>query len=108
MKLSEKLILYVLNGYIEKDDLPYVNLAFCLSISKIEKEKEKWIQNLNHIIQCENLECKKDSLDIRDYDWDREICPKCEDPKKSTVEWDKYEVFRIEKIEINRKIEGSE
>ena len=108
MKLSEKLILYVLNGYIEKDDLPYVNLAFCLSISKIEEEKEKWIQNLNHIIQCENLECKKDSLDIRDNDWDVEICSKCEDPKKSTVEWNQYEVFRIEKLEINRKIEGNE
>ena len=100
MKLSEKLILYVLNGYIEKDDISYVNLSFCLSLSKIEEEKEKWIQNLNHIIQCENLECKKESPDIRDNDWDQEICPQCENPKKSTVEWDQYEKFEIEKIEI--------
>ena len=103
MKLSKKLILYVLNGYIEKDDLPYVNLAFCLSMSKIEEKKEKWIQNLNHIIQCENFECKKDSPDIRYKDWDQDICPKCEDPKKSTVEWDQYEEFRIEKVEIKDK-----
>lgn len=100
MKLSKKLNLYVLNGYIEKDDLPYVNLAFSLSISQIEEEKEKWMQKLNHIIQCDNFECKKDSQDIKDKDWDQEICPKCEDPKKSIVEWDQYEKFRIEKVEI--------
>lgn len=106
MKLSEKLILYILNGYIEKDDFSYVNLAFCLSESKIEEEKEKWIQNLNHIIQCENSECKKDSPDLRDKWWDQEICSKCEDPKKCIVEFDQHEKFEIEKIEIDRETEA--
>lgn len=98
-----KLIVYVLNGYVEKDDLPYVNLAFCLSESKIEEEKEKWIREINHVIQCENYECKEDSQELIEGDWDREICPKCENPKKSTVEWDRYETFRIVKIEIKHE-----
>ena len=105
IEVSEKLIIYVLNGYIDKDDLPYVNIVFSLSESKIEEEKEKWVKNLNHVIQCENSECKKDTPDLRDKDWDQEICPKCEDPKRSTVEWDQYEEFRIEKIEIDRESE---
>lgn len=107
MKLSKTLILYVLNGYIEKDDYSYINLAFSLSESKIEEEKEKWIKNLNQVIQCGNIECKIDTPDLREKDWDQEICSNCEDPKKSQVEWNQFEIFYIEKIEVNRESEPS-